>query len=229
VVRSERAVAALIARLALHDFAERWWDYAAIEDVIRTTILRHFAKHGRAPTVDNLRDAVGVPADEVRQSLHRLRARDLVVFDTAEDRITGAYPFSDRDTGHRVRFLDGLTVNAMCAIDALGAGAMCGRDAAIESRCKSCGAAVHVVTAEHGYALHSHAPADAVVWSSLNYADGCGATSSCASTSFFCSEEHLQEWLAGRHPDVRGHCLSIEEAHEIGVAIFSPMLATASS
>jgi hypothetical protein len=51
--------------------------------------------------------------------LEELQRRDLVVLDG--ERIISAYPFSDRETGHRATS-DGCVVNAMCAVDALGIG-----------------------------------------------------------------------------------------------------------
>lgn len=226
-VCAPQAEAALKARLALRGLEARWRGYDETEDRVRVAILRHYAAHGRAPDSDALADIADITTDRVPEILERLRTRDLVVLGAEQARVTGAYPFSDRDTGHRV-LLDGSPVNAMCALDALGIGAMVGTDAVIEARCRVCETPIHIETKDSGLGLRAHMPDGAVVWSSLDYANGCGATSSCVSTLFFCSDNHLQNWLGVRHPKARGHRLSIEEAHEVGVAIFSPMLRAAS-
>jgi mercuric reductase len=163
----------------------------------------------------------------VKHLLTRLSKRDLVLFETNQDSIVGAYPFTNRETEHRVVF-DGSSVNAMCAIDALGAGAMYGQDTVVMSRCRACERAVKVETRDNGATLAKTSPPTAVVWSGLRYADNCAASSLCTVIAFFCSDEHLQEWRAANYPDTRGHRLSIAEAHEVGMAIFRPMLAPAS-
>jgi mercury(II) reductase len=164
----------------------------------------------------------GLSETAVRPLLEELRRRDLVVLDG--DRIVGAYPFSDRDTGHRVT-LDGRTLNAMCAVDALGIGAMTDRDLAIAPRCRYCGAPVRITTRDRGRALADVAPTTAVVWLSVHYEGGCAANSLCSATSFFCSDDHLAAWHLERRSDEPGFRLSIEEALEAGRAIFRPSLA----
>jgi hypothetical protein len=103
---------------------------------------------------------------------------------------------------------------------------MCGRDIALNSRCAVCAAPIKAVTRAYGAALGSYSPDSAVVWSALNYAGGCGATSSCVTTAFFCSDRHLDAWRNDDGANIGGHRLSIGEGHEVGVAIFGPMLAT---
>lgn len=207
---------------------ERWWEnYSDTEDKVRRILLQDYGRHGRAPTIPALATMAGTSENQVRDVLAQLRERDLVVFDADQDRIGGAYPFTDRDTEHRV-LLEGLSVNAMCAIDALGAGAMYERDIRALSRCRACNLSISVETRDRGTALASYTPKTAVVWSGLRYADNCAATSLCTVIAFFCSDEHLEAWRTANHPDIQGHRLSIEEAHEVGMAVFGPMLATAS-
>lgn len=79
-----------------------------------------------------------------------------------------------------------------------------------------------------GTALASYSPQRTVVWTGLRYADNCAASSLCTVMAFFCSDEHLEEWRIANHPDIQGHRLSMEEAHELGMAIFGPMLRAAS-
>jgi hypothetical protein len=225
-IRSPKAEATVQDIFAILGIDKWWENYSDTEDRLRCILLHDYAGHGRAPTLPALAAAAGMPEEQAREVLARLRNRDLVVFDAAQDRIGGAYPFTDRDTGHRVRLGD-VPVNAMCAIDALGAGAMYRRDIGVVSRCRACDRLISVETGASGTALASCTPGTAIVWSGLRYADNCAATSLCTVIAFFCSDAHLEEWRNANHPAIRGHRLSIEEAHEVGTAIFGPMLTTA--
>ena len=225
-IQSPAAETALRDILDLLKIEKCWRGYGETEDKVRRLLLGHYGAIGSAPTLEALAAMTRMTADTVREALLSLRERDLVVFDPAEDRIAGAYPFTERDSGHRVQ-LGGAVANAMCAIDALGAGAMFDRDASVASRCRACAAPIRIKTAKRGTALASIAPAAAVVWSGLSYADNCAASSLCTVIAFFCSDAHLDAWRTVNHPGTKGHRLSIAEAHEVGMAIFRPMLAVA--
>lgn len=200
----------------------RWGGYSPSVDRLRTALLRLYSEQGQAPTLAVLAGQAGLSEAEVRPLLEDLRRRDLAVLDG--DRIIGAYPFTDSDTGHLVR-LDARSVNAMCAVDALGIAAMLDRDVTITSHCRHCATPIQVMTRERGRAVADIAPHTAVVWLSVRYEGGCAANSLCATTAFFCSDEHLSAWRRERRADEPGFRLSIEEALEAGRAIFGPSLA----
>lgn len=223
-VTSPRARDALLAIFEALDLDRMWRNYTPVEDHVRSTLLRHYAEAGRAPAIGDLGARAGVGATAVRPILASLKTRDLVVLEADGERIVGAYPFTDRDTEHRVR-LGACTLNAMCAIDALGVGAMYGRDVEINSRCRFCAAPIRISTRERGCALDAVDPATVVVWSGLRYADGCAATSICTTIAFLCSDAHLQAWRAAHDPKAPGFSLSIDEALQAGRAIFAPSLA----
>ena len=228
-VRAPMARAALGAVLEALDVEKRWGaTYEEVLDRVRRAILEHYAGEGRAPSLAQLCAVTGRARKELRGLLSQLQDRDLVVLNDDSVAIAGAYPFTERKTGHRVR-LDRKVLNAMCAIDALGAGAMLGRDAIIESSCRNCGAPIHVETRDHGSALKTYKPEGAVVWSGIAYDEGCAATSLCTVMAFFCSDAHLESWRKSEHPGSPGFRLSMDEAQQVGTAIFAPMLAPASS
>jgi hypothetical protein len=201
------------------DTARRWDGLDDDEDRVRRAILQHYLEAGYAPLPDDLARATGLDAGPV---VERLNQRDIVALDDATRAITGAYPFTDRHSGHQVH-VGATTVNAMCAIDALGIGAMCGRDVTITSTCARCAAPIGVVTSDRGRALEAVSPPDTVVWLGLAYEDGCAANSLCRGINFYCSDDHLEAEIRG---DMAGHRLSLDEALEAGRAIFTPMLAT---
>ena len=222
-VRSDHVRETLDDIFAVFGIAKCWDGYGEREDRVRRAILDLFARLGRPPVLAELAEAAGVAAGELSELLASLRARDLVVL--AEDgAITGAYPITGRDTEHKVAIGDQV-LNAMCAIDALGAGAMYGRDVVIDSKCRNCGADIRVETRDRGDSLGDHAPSEVVVWSGIQYQDGCAETSLCTVIAFFCTDQCLATWREENYPDITGYRLSLDEGFQAGKAIFSPMLA----
>jgi mercury(II) reductase len=222
VVSSAAVEQALLTLVESDHVLHRWGGYSPAVDRVRIALLQLYPAEGRAPTLADLAARSGLTEARTRSHLEDLRRRDLVVLD--EDRIGGAYPFTDTDTGHRI-LLDDRTVSAMCAVDALGIGAMLDRDAEIISRCRHCGAPIRIATQDRGRAMASVQPRTAVVWLSLRYEGGCAASSLCSVTEFFCSDEHLSDWRRDRPVDEPGVRLSIDEALEAGRAIFGPGIA----
>ncbi|MER8864101.1 bifunctional organomercurial lyase/mercury(II) reductase MerBA [Mesorhizobium sp. M0751] len=222
VVTSPAAQDALLAMVGSDHVLNRWSGYDPATDGIRVTLLRLYAELGRAPTQGVIARHVGLREAAVPPLLEELRRRDLVVLDGA--RIVGAYPFTDRDTGHRVT-LDGRVLNAMCAVDALGISAMTNHDVAVASRCRHCGAPIRITTQDHGLALAQVEPGTAVMWQNIGYEGACAATSLCATTAFFCSDDHLSAWRREQAADDAGFRLSIPEGLEAGRALFGPSLA----
>lgn len=200
----------------------RWSGYKRTTDRVRVALLQLYAESGRAPAPGTLAERAGLSGTVIGPLLQELQGRDLIVLDG--ERIVGAYPFSDRDTGHRVT-LDGHVLNAMCAVDALGIGAMTDRDVAIVSRCRHCGVPIRITTRDRGRVLAEVEPRAAVMWQSVRYESACAANSLCATTAFFCTDEHLSAWRRERSADEPGFRLSIEEGLEAGRALFGPSLA----
>ncbi|MGT2467843.1 alkylmercury lyase family protein (plasmid) [Mesorhizobium atlanticum] len=215
VVTSPAVKDALLAMVGSDHVFNRWSVYDLATDQVRIALLRLYAEQGRAPEPGALAERAALSETAIRPLLEELRRRDLVVLDG--DKIVGAYPFSDRDTDHRV-MLDGRTLNAMCAVDALGVGAMTDRDTVITSRCRHCGAPIRIATRNQGRAW------TAVMWQSVRYEGACAANSLCATTAFFCSDDHLSAWRRERSADEPGFRLSIEEGLEAGRALFGPSL-----
>lgn len=223
VLTSRQACQALAGRFAARSgLLDRW----AIKlepdgDRIWRTILRLYADLGRAPKRADIVAASRTAVGDIGGLLDKLRSHDLIDLDPAGE-IKLAYPFTQASTGHRIHFRDN-TLNALCAIDALGAAAMLQMDIAISSTCHRCGEAVQVVTTAEGTALKSVVPADAVVWYDFAY-DGSAATSCCPAITFFCSVEHRRLWLEAQKPTRSGSELTMDEALQVGRAIFGPVL-----
>lgn len=223
LVSSERARQALDAAFAVADRYERWAGLGDEEDRVWRTILEGFAATGSAPEAAAIATATRLSRTAVSTALDQLRARDLVVRTETTGAVTAAYPFCERPSGHRVRW-NGGAANALCAIDALGMGAMLGRDSTIETACHRCGAPIQVATRRQGMELAATSPATAVVWCGIAYAGNCGATSGCTLKVFFCSDDHLHAWRGDGQSAAGGFRLSMDEAHQVGRAMFVPML-----
>ena len=222
-VSSEQARHALGAILKAFGAETCWKDFQSDEDQIRQTVLRSYLSVGRAPSLSELTETTDLDLQEVRGLLQKLRKRDLVVLSDDGERITGAYPFTDNKTEHRVTVGD-QTVYAMCAIDALGVGYMYGADVTIESSCRATGRPIRIATKNQGAQLESYEPSNAVVWSGIRPTHGTAATSLCTVLAFFSSDEALEKWRLEEHPDQRGYPLSMQEGFEVGKAIFGPTL-----
>ncbi|GLS36653.1 hypothetical protein GCM10010869_22440 [Mesorhizobium tianshanense] len=222
VVSSPAVKEALLAMVGSDHVLNRWSGYDPATDRVRVALLQLYAEDGRAPSIGALAERAGLSGTAIRPLLQELRRRDLIVLDG--EQIVGAYPFADQDTGHQVT-LDGRELNAMCAVDALGIGAMTGRDITIVSCCRRCGAPIRITTRDKGRALADVEPKSAVMWQSVRYEGGCAASSLCATTAFFCSDEHLSARRDGRSADESGFRLSTEEGFEAGRALFGPSLA----
>jgi len=222
VVKSPAVKDALQAMVGSDHVFDCWSGYDPATDRVRVALLQLYSEDGPAPTTGALAERAGLNETSVRTLLEELRRRDLAVLDG--ERIVGAYPFTDRDTGHRVT-LDGRVLNAMCAVDALGIGAMTDRDIIIASRCRHCGAPIRIASRDQGRALAQIEPRTAVMWQSVRYEGACAANSLCATTAFFCSDDHLSAWRREQAADEAGFRLSVEEGLEAGRALFGPSLA----
>src|SRR5712691_4108584 len=222
VVTSPAVQDALQAMLGSGHVLNRWSGYDPAADRVRIALLQLYAEGGRAPATGALAERAGLSEPAIRPLLEELRRRDLLVLDG--DKIVGAYPFTDGDTAHRVT-LNGRVINAMCAVDALGIGAMTERDITIASRCRHCDRPIRIATRDQGRVLAQVEPQAAVMWQSVHYEGACAANSLCATTAFFCSDDHLSAWRRERAADEPGVRLLIEEGLEAGRALFGPSLA----
>lgn len=205
------------------------WSHALdeSEDVIWRTVLRLYADRGRPPSIGELVTETGIQADRVTALLGNLQLRDLVSLESGSERILFAYPFTEAETGHRVK-LKGQLLHALCAIDALGVGSMYRTDVTIESPCRFCGKPIGIATTSEGRTLRSVSPAEAVVWYDFAY-EGSAAASCCPVIAFFCSDGHLRCWLGDQRLPRQGVRLAIDEALQVGRAVFGPVLAEPSS
>ena len=194
-------------------------------DQVWQIVLQLFGRLGRPPRLAEIGSEMGLPPDCIRVLVAELQRLDLLGVDQAAGAIAYAYPFAGQTTEHRVE-LYGRKLNALCAIDAFGVGGMFRTDVTIASRCRFCRTGIEISTADRGKSLGYAHPAGAVVWHDLAYSRT-AAISCCPSIGLFCRDEHLRQWLAAQSPPRVGYRLALDEALEVGRAIFEPALAVA--
>lgn len=224
VVTSDEARASLNDTLGRLRMTTRWGDMTPGEETTRRAILDLYVELGHAPSIVALADRTGVSISELLNLLSCLENRDLIVVSKSDQTIETAYPFTDRNTEHRVR-LGNVALKAMCAIDALGVGAMLKTDTVILSKCRYCECDIQIETRGNGRAIASVSPENAIVWSGVQDIDGCAADTHCSVMAYFCSDDHLSAWRNEQKGNSKGHRLSIEQGLEAGAAIFIPFLA----
>lgn len=227
VITTLGARAALAGRMAARSGLLDKWSHALArdEDQVWQSVLCGWVAEGQPPTVHEIAVQTGIGSLRVAALLRNLQLRDLVGLEPDSGAIRHAYPFTVSASGHRVE-LGRHTLNALCAVDALGAGDMCRMDIAIDARCRSCGESVRVETVLEGRRLGRMEPERAVVWYDFAYEDS-AASSCCQAIAFFCSEQHLREWLGLQRTPRAGARLAMDEALELGRAIFGPVFAIA--
>lgn len=220
--QSPAAQKALAGRAARPGLIDKWLHaLTPDEDRVWRSVLQLYADLGRPPALAEIGRHAKLPESAVSGLLQKLEQRDLLGRDHA-GAVCYAYPFTGTATGHRMT-LGAREVNALCAIDALGTGAMCGSDISVQSSCSLCSDPIHVRTEDRGRRLAEVSPATTVVWYDFAYS-GCAAASCCPTIAFFCQADHLRQWLEAQEPRRHGARLAIDEALEVGRAIFGPLL-----
>ena len=194
-------------------------------DRVWRVLLQLYGSAGLPPSPAEIGAQAEVPERVVRDALLVLQRHDLLKLRN-DGSILYAYPFTQEYSGHTI-VLGNHELQSLCAVDALGTGVMFGADVKVHSSCPVCGGPVNVSTSDRGTSIGEVSPTDAVVWYECSYGES-AASSCCPSIAFFCSRDHLQVWLA-QNPDANGMHLAVDEALEVGRAIFGPVLQTSNS
>jgi len=113
------------------------------ELAIRNRTYALFVELGRAPTAQEVAQAVGSAVSEVHNGWRRLHEQHALVLDSETGRIRMANPFSAVPTAYRVR-AGGREWYANCAWDAFGICAALRVDGRIETSCPDCGSPIAV-------------------------------------------------------------------------------------
>jgi hypothetical protein len=192
-----------------------------IEDDARKFILREFARTGKAPSENTIAEIMPLSSIEsARRLIESLHNADLLTMEGGE--IISAYPFSAKATRHKVIFLDGHEVYALCATDALGIHFMLHEDITVRSQCPECENEMQIEVKDGK--VSSCVPESVVEFVSSRKDCGCTAKTFCPFMNFFCSQEHLEKWRKKNPANGIGEMYQLHQVLEHGKYIFGDFL-----
>ena len=110
---------------------------------VRNHVYARFVELGRAPTLAETADELGLSRDETEAAWRRLHDARALVLERNRPEIRMANPFSAVPTAHRVS-ARGRTWYANCAWDAFGVCAALHADGHVSSFCPDCGEAIEI-------------------------------------------------------------------------------------
>src|SRR5512144_2187596 len=152
------------------------------ENEARKYIVSEFARTGKPPAEKAIAEAMKLPSVEtVRRFIERLNEADILTVESGE--IISAYPFSAKQTRHKVTFPDGHEIYSLCATDALGIHFMLGENVVVRSRCPECEGEMKIEVWEGK--ISSCEPASVVEFVSSGDHCGCTAKTFCPFMNFF--------------------------------------------
>jgi Alkylmercury lyase len=188
--------------------------------LVHQAILRAFVRTGQAPSRADLQGVAGAAGVELDPALAELNHADLVVLDRRGE-LLAAYPFSAAPTPHCLTLGGGVSVHAMCAIDALGVSAMLGQPVTVTSAQPGTG---QQVTVQVDGDQATWEPPTAVVLAAAT-ADCCAPSveRTCGYVNFFTTDAAARAW-AGGHPDLSWTLLDQVQALTCATAEFGPLL-----
>ncbi|HJR86619.1 MAG TPA: organomercurial lyase [Acidimicrobiia bacterium] len=114
---------------------------------LRNTTYHQFADLGRAPSADEVADALGVSSQVVQEGWRRLHEAHALVLDSETGELLMANPFAGRETEFKVSTGE-RSWFANCAWDAFGIGAALGLDSVIETVCPDCSNPIRIAVTE---------------------------------------------------------------------------------
>jgi hypothetical protein len=186
--------------------------------LVHQAILGAFARTGQAPSradLDQVAGAAGVTA-----ALAELNRADLILLDPHGE-LLAAYPFSAAPTPHRLTLGSGVSVHAMCAIDALGVSAMLGQPVTVTS-----------AEPDNGRQVTVQVDGDQATWEPPRVLVLAAATGDCCAPSaqrtcryinFFTTDAAALAWADG-HPELSWALLDHTQALATAIAEFGPLL-----
>lgn len=214
-IEIQSAVARLNSQLPLF---ERQQALPAEVVGIHRGILESLARRGRPLSREEIAEQLS--DNDVDAALERLGADDLVVLAEGGAEAVGAYPMSVEDTPHRLT-VDGVPVNAMCALDALSVGPMYDADVQIESRCHISGEPIRIH--QKGDVIVEARPSPEVrVGVRWQNPTACAAHSMCLEMVFLKDGPTALGWQDGDTENIS--VFTLDEAVAFGAGFFKPLL-----
>ncbi len=191
------------------------------EEAVRQFILKKFAQNGKAPSLAEIKAELGLSStDTCERSIEKLTKNDILA--VKDGRIVSTYPFSAKETRHRVIFGDGHEVYALCSTDALGIHFMMGENITVLSKCPETEEEIKIVL--EGGRIVSCNPQGVVEFISSGGGGCCTCETFCPYMNFFSSEKHLEKWRMKNPAYGNGETYSPHETLRHGEKIFGDFL-----
>ncbi len=191
------------------------------EESIRKYILMGFARTGKAPSTAEIMEKSGVSSKTaVDRAIAKLEKNDILL--RKDGAIVSAYPFSAKETRHRVIFCDGHEVYALCSTDALGIHFMLDENITVISKCPETEKQIAIVVKDGK--IKSCNPKSAVEFISQGEGGCCTAETCCPHMNFFYSREHLDKWIEKNPKYKCGEIYMPNESLRHGKSIFGEFL-----
>jgi len=164
------------------------------ETEVLSSIFRFILKHGKCPTIEELRLSLKRSDEEIIRALDELEKKgDFLLRKKETQEIVSIYPVSLKPTEHQIFLEDGTRLFAMCAVDALGMPIMFNKNVRVVSRCEECKSEMVFEIKNEEIIFMSHP--DATICSPKRQVYPAAETC-CPLVNFFCSKKHANEWIA---------------------------------
>lgn len=171
-------------------------------------ILFSFANSGLAPKSDNR-----------KSELKELDEKDLIVIDKATNEITGAYPFSLKETAHHV-FLANTNLYAMCAFDAISIAPVFNVSTTVKSHCHISNEEIEIH--QSGDKVQSVKPSrDIHIGIKWQQTGTCAAESLCMEMVFLKNKEVATGWMES---DENISIFPLDDAIKFSINYFKPLI-----
>jgi len=176
--------------------------------LLHQNILFSFAKTGKA-----------LSAADKKLQLSELDKNDLIVLDKEKNKISGAYPFSLKETAHHV-FLKNAELYAMCAFDAISIAPVFDVSTKIISHCHITKEKIELH--QNGINILSVSPSKdihiGIKWQSTG---SCAAESLCMEMVFLRDKEIANDWMESEE---NINVFSLDDAQKFAVNYFKPLI-----
>jgi len=185
---------------------------------VRHHVYESFVGRGHPPTLQEMADRAGTPAEEVVRALVHLETTRALILSPARDRVLVAPPFSAIPTPFWVETAAGAWWGN-CAWESLGIAALVNRDAVIRTSAGAHGRLLEIRVADGevtGSETVMHIPVPAAQWwDDIRF--------TCANILFFAAENDVHEWSV-RHGIPAGSTLDLRRAWSLAQDWFSGRL-----
>jgi hypothetical protein len=185
---------------------------------VRQHVYESFVTRGHPPTLQEMADRAGAPAQDVVRALVHLDSNRALILSPARDRVIVAPPFSAIPTPFWVE-TSGGSWWGNCAWESLGIAALVNQDAVIRTSAGAQGRPLEIRTSagavtDSDAVMHIPVPA-AQWWDDVRF--------TCATILFFSTREEVDEWSV-QHDLPTGRVLDLRQVWSLARDWFSGRL-----